>query len=74
VATNVTAGENSGRKLSQDFVVMFLTTGRMSDGQAEIPLTIYPQPPAPNPIGAIAVWITARNQVEPIQAVGGWLR
>jgi hypothetical protein len=74
VATSVTAGENSGRKLSQDFVVMFLTTGRMSDGKAEIPLTIYPQPPAPNQIGAIAVWITAPNQIEPIQSVGGWLR
>jgi len=74
VATNVTAGENSGRKLSQDFVVMFLTTGRMSDGKGEIPLTIYPQPPTPNSIGAVVAWITASNQIEPIQAVGGWLR
>jgi hypothetical protein len=74
LATNVTAGENNGRKLSQDFVVMFLATGRMSGGKAEIPMTIYPLPPAPNPIGAVAAWITAPNQVEPIQSVGGWLR
>jgi hypothetical protein len=46
----------------------------MSEGKAEIPLTIFPQPPAANPIGAIAAWITLPNQLEPIQAVGGWLR
>ena len=73
-STNVTAGENKGRKLAQDFVVTFLATGRMSEGKAEIPLTIFPQPPAANPIGAIAAWITLPNQLEPIQAVGGWLR
>ena len=74
VATNVTAGENAGRKLPQDFIVISSVSGKMSEGKAQIPLTIYPQPPALNPIGAIAAWITAPNQIEPIQAVGGWLK
>ena len=72
--TNVTAGENSGRKLSQDFVVTSLIRGKMSSGKVEVPVTIYPEPPAPNSIGAIAAWVTAPDRLEPIQAVGGWIR
>jgi hypothetical protein len=68
LSTKVTAGENSGRDLHQDFVVLALTTEKMSDGKAEIHLT--PESRA----GAIAAWITASNQLEPIQATGGWLR
>src|SRR5260370_800872 len=52
--TNVTGGENNGRKLSQDFVVVFLAHEKMSGGKVEVPVTIYPETPAPNPIGAIA--------------------
>jgi hypothetical protein len=66
--TKVTAGENSGRSLRQDFVVLSLTSEKMSDGKAEIALN--PDSRA----GAIAAWVTAPNQLEPLQAVGGWLR
>jgi hypothetical protein len=66
--TKVTAGENSGRNLSQDFIVLSLTNQRMPGGKAEIALT------ADSRAGAIAAWVTAPNQIEPIQAVGGWLR
>ena len=68
LTTKIGAGENSGRNLKQDFVVVSLVTGKMSDGKAEIEF---------NPDsrgGAIAAWITAPNHVEPIQAVGGWLK
>lgn len=74
ITTKVTAGENGGRSLGQDFVVLSLVNQKMSRDKVEVPLTIYPEPPAPNPIGAIAAWISAPNQIEPIQAVGGWLR
>jgi stage V sporulation protein SpoVS len=40
----------------------------MSGGKMEFAFS--PDPRA----GAIAAWITSPNQVEPIQAVGGWLR
>jgi hypothetical protein len=66
--TKVTAGENSGRNLHQDFVVLWLANEKMADGKAEIHLT------ANSRAGAVAAWITAPNQLEPIQAVGGWLR
>ncbi len=66
--TKISAGENSGRNLDQDFVVLSLMNQKMSGDKAEIALT--PDSRA----GAIAAWITAPNQIEPIQVVGGWLR
>jgi hypothetical protein len=45
-----------------------LANEKMADGKAEIHLT------ANSRAGAVAAWITAPNQLEPIQAVGGWLR
>jgi hypothetical protein len=66
--TKPTAGENNGRDLHQDFVVLSLMNAKLTDGKVEIDLK--PDSRA----GAIAAWITAPNQLEPIQAVGGWLR
>jgi hypothetical protein len=68
LSTKVTAGENNGRNLHQDFVVLSLKNEKMVDGKAEVHLTLDPR------ASAIAAWITAPNQLEPIQAVGGWLR
>lgn len=66
--TKVSAGENNGRDLRQDFVMLSLMNQKMSDRKAEI--AFNPDPRA----GAIAAWVTVSNQLEPIQAVGGWLR
>jgi hypothetical protein len=68
LATRVTAGENSGRNLRQDFVVLALENQKMSVGKAEF--AFNPDSRA----AAIAAWITAPKQLEPIQAVGGWIR
>jgi hypothetical protein len=68
MATKVTAGENSGRNLNQDFVVLSLANQKMLGGKAQIRFS--PDSRA----RAIAAWITAPNQIEPIQAVGGWIR
>jgi len=68
LTTRVTAGENSGRSLGQDFVVLALTNQKMAAGKTEF--AFNPDSRA----GAIAAWITSANQLEPIQAVGGWLR
>ena len=68
LTTKVTAGENNGRDLHQDFVVLSLVNAKLTNGKAEIPLN------ADSRAGAIAAWVTAPNQIEPIQAVGGWLR
>jgi hypothetical protein len=69
---DVTAGENSGRKLIHDFVVLGLTNETMKTGAKELRL------PAPiastaEPRMAIAAWVTLAGKIEPIQAVGGWL-
>jgi len=70
---DVTAGENNGRKLMHDFVVLGLTNETMKAGAKELRL---PAPSTTSTIDrrtAIAVWVTQAGQMEPIQAVGGWL-
>ncbi len=66
--TKPSAGENNGRNLRQDFVVLSVVNEKMSSGKAEIHLATDSR------AGAVAAWITAPNQLKPIQAVGGWLR
>ncbi len=68
LTTKVGAGENSGRNLNQDFVVLSLANKKMSRGKSEIPFVADPR------AGAVAAWITAPNHIEPVQAVGGWLK
>ncbi len=67
LTTKIGAGENSGRNLRQDFVVLSLANQPMSGGKTKFDFN--PDPRA----GAIAAWVTAQNEIEPIQAVGGWL-
>jgi hypothetical protein len=66
--TNVTGGENNGRKLQHDFIVLSLVDGKITEGKGELKLT-----ETDAHIGAIAAWVTLPDQIEPIQAVGGWL-
>jgi hypothetical protein len=68
LTTKVAAGENSGRNLKQDFVVLSLASQKMSDGKTEFAFNPDPR------TGAIAAWISKPNQIESIQAVGGWLK
>lgn len=67
--TNVGAGENRGRQLLHDFVVLSLATEPLSAGEATMRLA-----KTEKPTGAVAVWITERSGLEPIQATGGWLK
>src|SRR5256712_4352833 len=66
--TKPSAGENNGRNLRQDFAVLSVVNEKMSSAKAEIHLATDSR------AGAVAAWIAAPNQLEPIQAVGGWLR
>jgi hypothetical protein len=68
LTTKVGAGENSGRSLRQDFVVLSLANEKMRGGKRDISFI------ADTRGRALAAWITAPDQIEPIQAVGGWLR
>lgn len=71
--SDVTAGENSGRKLVHDFVVLGLTNETMKSGVKELRLPARSEKEAANSRSAIAAWVTLAGQLEPIQAVGGWL-
>lgn len=71
---NVKAGENSGRKLLHDFVVLSLETAKMNDGKAELRAPVAPGKENVDGRTAIVAWVTEPGQIEPIQAVGGWVR
>ncbi len=67
----VKAGENRGETLQHEFVALALVTHLLSSGAAEFAL------PAATQAGvkrrALAVWVTRRGALEPVQATGGWL-
>jgi hypothetical protein len=73
--SDVKAGENRGRRLSHDFVVISLTTrslkrhGDKLEGEFELKTGKNGEAKRP----ALAVWVTAHGKLEPFQAVGGWL-
>jgi hypothetical protein len=74
LSTNVKAGENSGRKLRHDFVVLSLTNETMGGGgtrELRFPAAVSKQTVEAR--SALAAWVTEVGQMEPIQAVGNWL-
>ncbi|HKP92360.1 MAG TPA: DUF1223 domain-containing protein [Chthoniobacterales bacterium] len=72
--SDVTAGENNGRKLVHDFVVLGLTNETMKAAGKELRLPAPTTKITPEARGAVVAWITQNGQMEPIQAVGGWLQ
>ena len=75
ISTNVRAGENSGRNLKHDFVVLDLQSSGLKpeSGNLHASLTISGSKETEGR-KAVAVWVTARGQPAPVQATGGWLR
>ena len=71
--SHVKAGENRGRQLRHDFVVLALDTAKLVDGKAELTLGDAPREPDAIARGAIGAWVTEPGYPEPIQAVGGWV-
>ncbi len=71
--TEIGAGENSGRRLNHDFVVL---------GTREVPMQgeagrfaadlVLPEPAVPATRYAYAAWVSAGDAPAPLQAVGGW--
>jgi hypothetical protein len=74
LSEDVTAGENNGRKLVHDFVVLGLTSEGMKSGMKELRLPADSSKPAAGSRSAVAAWVTQSGQMEPIQAVGGWIQ
>ena len=74
--SKVTAGENSGATLRQEFVALALAVHPLVAGSpalhAEFPLPAVVVKAAPR--RALAAWVTKRGNIEPLQATGGWIR
>jgi len=77
ITSKVTAGENDGRMLTHEFVVLGLAQQRLSPAAGAAVEAVVP---IPKPIvgdskrRALAAWIVRRGDLTPIQATGGWLR
>ena len=71
IVSSVRAGENGGRTLHHEFVALGLVTEKLAAGRAvlQLPLAV----PAGVTRRALAVWVTRRGDLSPVQATGGWL-
>ena len=72
--TEIRAGENSGKTLNHDFVVLNVTKGPMRQHNEEFTAaTEIPESHVNAQQYALAVWINQGNDISPIQAAGGYL-
>ncbi len=74
ISSRIGAGENSGRNLRHDFVVRDLRDVEMkSFGGALHSELSFDLPNQEGGRNAVAIWVTRRGQLVPVQAIGGWL-
>lgn len=73
--SDVTAGENSGRHLNHDFVVLSLITRPLTSQTNGFQGTFILDADPKGITGrlALAVWVTPGKRLVPLQATGGWL-
>jgi hypothetical protein len=68
--TRIKAGENRGRELRHDFVVLDLLA---IDGSKQWQLSLPPVPAAGQQQTALAIWVSPDNSQQVLQALGGYL-
>lgn len=75
IRVKVSRGENAGRELRHDFVARSWRTTPLPEGGKPAPAEIQlPSPPVEGGSRrALAVWVTQRGKLTPMQATGGWL-
>lgn len=74
--SDVRRGENAGRRLRHEFVVLGLNQGELeaSAGEEASMLTLaLPSTGESPPRRSLAVWVTRAGGIVPLQATGGWL-
>jgi hypothetical protein len=72
--SKVRAGENRGRTLQHDFVLLTYQQTRMRrDGGAFEARLTRPEHPGRVPRTALVAWLSEPDSATPLQAVGGWL-
>lgn len=74
LVSDVKRGENAGRKLRHDFVVLRTVTGKLKPNGGDFGITVsLPLPDERDSERlALAAWVTRRQEQVPVQAVGGW--
>jgi len=75
IASDVKAGENRGRRLNHDFVVVNLLQIGLTtkDGISSGKIILNPPRSVAGETLALTAWITRAGELEPVQATGGWL-
>ncbi len=73
LATDVQRGENRGRKLRHDFVVLRLQSSALTFAEGRWTATLQLPAKTADAPTALAAWIAAGEALPPLQAVGGWL-
>jgi hypothetical protein len=71
IESAIGAGENRGRKLSQDFSVLGYRESLASDDRWRVGLPVYAAPDGARL--ALAAWVSRADSQLPLQATGGWL-
>ena len=69
--SKVNAGENAGRRLDQEFVVLAHEKKISSNGKWQMKLPAVKQEHAQHT--GLAVWVNKKGVQTPVQATGGWL-
>jgi hypothetical protein len=72
LGSDVRRGENAGRRLRHDFVVLSVNSASLKKDGARY-LASVPVPPAKETPKAVAAWVRIGAADPPLQAVGGWL-
>ncbi len=74
LASDVQRGENRGRKLRHDFVVLRLQSSALTFAEGRWTATLQLPAKTADAPSALAAWITTGEAQPPLQATGGWLR
>lgn len=72
IASHVRAGENRGRRLKHEFLVLGWSQQRLHEGRARLLLPDYDES-IKTTRQALAIWISRGDDPTPLQATGGWL-
>ncbi|MFT4582503.1 MAG: hypothetical protein ACI915_000223 [Gammaproteobacteria bacterium] len=72
--TEVKAGENRGRKLPHDFIVLGIASNNMTVSENAYQSGIkLPKTSVSAPRYAVVSWVSSDEKISPLQATGGWL-
>jgi hypothetical protein len=74
ISSPVGAGENEGRKLEHDFVVLGIEQASIPDGAKQTNISLTNKGLTQTaPRYAVAIWVTRHDELTPVQATGGWI-